>query len=95
MWFYNWIIYFKIDIMIFFKKKTREEKILKRAESVYVELTSNIECEFTDLETVQIINEVRRMLESSLNQKKKALFSMITTNNQNINEIDNALSYLE
>ncbi len=45
-----------------FKKKTREEHIHKRTESVFAELIGDAEFEFTDLETVQIINNVRRRL---------------------------------
>jgi len=41
------------------RKKTREEQIEKRTESVLAELLSNAEFEFTDLERVQIANNVR------------------------------------
>jgi len=81
--------------MKFFKKKTRAEKVQKRAENVYAELTSTIECEFTELETVQILNDVRRMLDNGLNQRKSDCMSIITTNNQKITEIEKAISYLE
>jgi len=45
-----------------FKKKTREQQLEKRVESVFVELISNVEFEFTDLEIVMIANSVRNKL---------------------------------
>lgn len=81
--------------MIFFKKKTRAEKVQKRVDTVYAELTSTIECEFTELETVQILNDVRRLLNHGLNQRKEDCMSIITANNQKIKEINEAMQYLE
>lgn len=42
-----------------FKKPTFEEKIEKRVQDVFVQLTSTIESEFTPLETVSILNQVK------------------------------------
>lgn len=78
-----------------FKRKTRIEKIEKRTSDVYEVLTSTIECEFTELETVQILNDVRRLLNKGLNGRKDDCMSIITANQQKINEINEAMTYLE
>lgn len=78
-----------------FKQKTREQKIEKRVENVFTELTSTVECEFTELETVQILNEVRRKLAESLENRKQKCISNITENSQKIKEIDSAAEYLK
>jgi hypothetical protein len=79
---------------MFWKKKTREDKIKARTESVFTELTSTIECEFTELETVQILNEVRLMLAQNLENKRQKCISNITENNQKLKELKNASDYL-
>lgn len=81
--------------MNLFRKKTKEEKIEKRTSDVYEVLTSAIEFEFTELETVQILNDVRRLLVNSLNNRKNHCESIITANSQKINEINEAMQYLE
>jgi hypothetical protein len=81
--------------MLFFKTKTREQNIEKRVEYVFEQLTSTIDCEFTELETVQILNEVRRKLAESLEKRKQKCISNITENSQNIKEIDSAAEYLK
>jgi len=81
--------------MGWFKKATREQKIEKRVESVFAELTSGVECEFTELETVQILNEVRVKLAQNLENKRQKCISNITENNQNIKELANAIDYLK
>jgi len=43
-----------------FKKLTRDQEIEKRVNNVFTELTKAVEIEFTELETVQILNSVRR-----------------------------------
>jgi hypothetical protein len=78
-----------------FKTKTREQKIQKRVEDVFEQLTSTIECEFTELETVQILNEVRRKLSESLENRKQKYISNITENNQKLKELKNAVDYLK
>ena len=79
----------------FFKKATREEKIQKRVESVFAELTSKIECEFTELETVMIINEVRSKLAQSLENKKQNEINSIIGSNAKLKEIEIANDYLK
>ena len=78
-----------------FKTKTREQKIENRVEDVFEQLTSTIECEFTELETVQILNEVRRKLAESLENRKQKCISNITENNQKLKELKNAVDYLK
>jgi hypothetical protein len=78
-----------------FKTKTREQKIEKRVDDVFEQLTSTIECEFTELETVQILNEVRRKLAESLENRKQKCISNITENNQKLKELKNAVDYLK
>lgn len=79
---------------MFWKKKTREEQVQKRVESVFAELTSDIDFEFTELETVQILNEVRVLLVQSLENKRQKCISNITENNQKLKELKNASDYL-
>lgn len=79
---------------MFWKKKTREQQLQKRVESVFAELTSDIEFEFTELETVQILNEVRVLLVQSLENKRQKCISNITENNQKLKELKNARDYL-
>ena len=81
--------------MWFFKQKTREQKIEKSVEYVFEQLTSTVECEFTELETVQILNEVRRKLAESLEKRKQKCISNITENSQKIKEIKLAAEYLK
>ena len=78
-----------------FKKKTREQLIEKRVENVFTELTGNIDCGFTELETIQILNNVRRKLFENLANKKSVLMEQTSNNSQKIIEIDSALKYLE
>ena len=81
--------------MWFIKQKTREEKIAKRVENVFTELTSTIECEFTELETVMILNEVREKLASRLDDKKQDCVNSIIANNGKLKEIKIARDYLK
>lgn len=79
----------------FLKKKTREEHIQKRTESVLAELLGNAEFEFTDLERVQIINNVRRGLADHLKAKQAAYVELSVNNSQAAKEIGQALVYIE
>jgi len=80
---------------MWFKKATREEKIQKRVESVFAELTSNVECEFTELETVQILNEVRVKMVNRLENKKQDAINSIISHNGKLKEIEIANDYLK
>lgn len=81
--------------MWFLKEKTREQKIAKRVEDVYTELTSTIECEFTELETVLILNEVRAKLAESLENRKQNCVNTIISQNAKMKEIKIASDYLK
>lgn len=78
-----------------FKKKTREEHIDKRIESVLAELLGTAEFEFTDLETVQVANGVRRKLAEHLKLKQGAYMELSVNNSQSAKEVENAIKYIE
>jgi hypothetical protein len=80
---------------MFWKKKTRDQQIEKRVESVFSELTSDIEFEFTELEIVQILNDVRRKLDNSLKNKKSDCLSKSTELVQKSTEIQSAIDLLK
>lgn len=79
----------------FFKKKTREEHVEKRTESVLAELLGTAEFDFTELESVQIINNVRRRLCEELKFKKAYYLELSANYQQKAKEIENALEYIE
>ena len=81
--------------MIWFKKKTREEHIEKRTESVLAELLGRAEFEFTELETVQVINNVRRRLSEHLEANKSDLIDQSLIKQQKAKEIGQALEYID
>ena len=81
--------------MKLFRKKTREEQVEKRTESVLCELLGAAEFEFTDLETVQILNNVRRKLSEHLVSKKGAFMEQSVISSQKAKEVDNSLEYIE
>ncbi len=77
------------------KKKTREEHVEKRTESVLAELLGNVEFDFTDLERVQILNNVRRGLAEHLKFKQATYIELSVNNSQSASEIGNAIKYIE
>lgn len=79
----------------FLKKKTREEHIEKRIESVLAELLGTAEFEFTDLETVQVMNGVRRKLAEHLKFKQATYIELSVNNSQSAKEVGQALEYIE
>ncbi len=81
--------------MRLFKKATREEKIQKRVDSIFAELISEVECEFTELETVQILNEVRVKMVNRLENKKQDAINSIISHNGKLKEIEIANDYLK
>lgn len=78
-----------------FKKKTREEHVIKRTENIFTELISEAEFEFTELETVQIVNNVRRKLSEYLKEMKTECMEQSVNQTQKAKEIDGALEYIE
>lgn len=78
-----------------FKKKTREEQVLDKTEKVFALLINDAEFEFTDLETVQIMNNTRRRLSEHLQKKKADSIEQSVSFNQKAIEIKNALDYID
>jgi len=78
-----------------FKKKTREEKMSKRASNVLMQLFSDVDCQFTELETVQILNMVRRKACDHLETLKSEAQEQSVNFNQKAKEIGEAISYIE
>jgi len=81
--------------MNWIKKKTPEQKMQKRVDSVFAELIGTVEHDFTDLETIQILNNVRRKLSEHLEAKKDSFTEQSVISSQKAREILNALEYLE
>jgi len=79
----------------FLKKKTREQLVIEKSEKVFFNLIYDSDCTFTNLEKVQILNNVRRRLSDNLNCQKKDLMEKSVTNNQKAEEITSALSKIE
>lgn len=78
-----------------FKKKTREEQVMDKTEKVFALLVNDAEFDFTDLETVQVLNNVRRKLNESLMEKKALLQEQAVSCGQKANEVENVLRYIE
>lgn len=87
--------YFQRIMFNLFKKKTVEQHIEQRTESVFTELLSTTDFEFTELETIQVFNNVRRKLLEHLNSKKDELIEQSANSHQRAKEIKNALEFLE
>lgn len=81
--------------MRWFRKKTREEMIDCRVDSVFILLTSRVEFQFTELETVQVLNKVRTKLKENLSNKRADAKEQSQLNLKRIVEIDNVLTYIE
>jgi len=81
--------------MWFIKKKSKDQLIEQRVNNVFTELTSEIESSFTELETVQILNDVRRKLDENLGNKESECMSRIVENNQKLKELKSARDYLK
>lgn len=80
--------------MKLFKTKTREQKIQHRVDRVFLTLIDNSDFEFTELEIVQISNDVRRKLNESLQSKKSDCLSKSTELVQKAKEIENAINFI-
>jgi hypothetical protein len=78
-----------------FRKKTREQMIDCRVDSVFILLTSDVEFQFTELETLQILNKVRTKLKENLSNKRASIKEQTQLNHKRISEIDNVLTYIE
>lgn len=80
--------------MFGFRKKTREEQMAFRTSAILTELTSKNDFEFTDLETVQILNDVRRRFIEHLNQKKIECEGKSLEFSQRANELQNVIELI-
>lgn len=78
-----------------FKKKPREEEIEKRVCDVFTELVKAVEIEFTELETVQIVNSVRRKTHEYLSEKHSHCMEQSVHFQQRAAEIKSALELIE
>lgn len=78
-----------------FKKKTRQEHVDKLTESVFSVLIRNADFEFTDLEKVQALNNVRRKMSEHLEQKKSALMEESVNASQKAEELKRIIKYIE
>lgn len=78
-----------------FKKKTRQEHVDKLTESVFSVLVRNTDFEFTDLEKVQALNNVRRKLSEHFESKRSAFMEDSVTASQNAEELKRVINYIE
>ena len=77
------------------KKKTQEQKMQHRIDRVLLTLTDSSDFVFTELETVQILNNVRRKLNENLTSKRQECQTKSLEFQQKGKEIQNALNFLE
>lgn len=78
-----------------FRKLTSEEKLNRRTSEVFTLLVSETDLELTDLETVQVINNVRRKLNEFLKTKKSDLLEHSTNCSLQADEVQNAIEKIE
>lgn len=83
-----------------FKSKTRDQHIEKRVGDVFLQLTKIQsdgirDVEFTELETVQILNSLRRKTHEWLSEKKAHCLEQSTLQSQKAAEIKNAIELIE
>ncbi len=78
-----------------FKKPNREQQINSRISDVFTELIKAVEIEYTELETVQILNSVRRKTHEWLESKKSHAMEQSVNFNQKAIEIKNCIDLLE
>lgn len=78
-----------------FKKKTKEQQIEFRVNEVFLHLTKDSDFTFTELETVQILNSVRRMAVYYLEAKQGNCMEQSVHFQQRAAEIKSALELIE
>lgn len=83
----------KIDLLV--GKKDRFEEIETRVDKVFALLVSDAEFAFTELESVQICNSVRRKLSEHLKEKRSNELEISVLHNQKAIEINVALDFIE
>lgn len=80
---------------MFWKPKTREQQVATRTANLFTVLFSQTEFEFTELETVQILNNLRRKAVEELESRKSQSMEQAVNFNQKATEIKTAFEYLE
>jgi len=78
-----------------FKKPTKEALMQKRANDVLTLLFNQVDAEFTDLETVQVLNMVRRKANEHLENLKSDAMEQSVNFNQKAKEIGEAIKLIE
>lgn len=78
-----------------FTKETTDDLIEKRVNEVFQAIIKTEDKGFTELQTVQIANSVRRRLNEFLEAKKSECMELSVHYNQRANEIKSALELLE
>jgi len=78
-----------------FPKPTSEQKVNKRTEELFSVLTSKVEYDLSELETVLVINNLRRKLNESLKSKKNQLMSDSIDSSLRAEEVENAIQKIE
>lgn len=78
-----------------FKKKTRSEQMEHRTGLILQLLTSTNDFTFSELETVQIINDARRRLVQDLKNKKSECLSKSVEFKQKAEELQSVIDFVE
>lgn len=78
-----------------FKKETQEQKFQKRLNELFLCLIKVEDNPFTELETVQLTNSLRRKISEHLEAKMDDCMEQATHFNQRANEIKSAFEFLE
>jgi len=79
----------------FFPVPTSEQKVNRRTLELFAVLNSQTEYELTDLEKVQVLNNLRRVLNESLTSKKNKLIEDSVNANLSSSEVQNAINHIE
>jgi len=79
----------------FFPKPTSEQKVNRRTLELFAVLNSETEYKLTDLEKVQVLNNLRRVLNESLTSKKNKLIEDAVNANLSSSEVQNAINHIE
>lgn len=78
-----------------FRKLTSEEKVNRRTHEVFTLLISETDLSLSDLETVQVINNVRRKTNEWLKSKKNSLLEQSVNCSLQAEEVGNAIDKIE
>lgn len=82
-------------IKYLFKKETAQDRFNKRLNELSICLLKVEDKAFTELETVQLCNELIRKLNEHLTEKASENMALSVHHNQRANEIKLALGFLE